>query len=99
MQRKKYTSSLYYFNKESIFEAYFLYIFPTVGVYLKYTSKVDLKYTSVYILKNMFMGKVYFKYTLNVYFRHTSVEILKNYLHRGKHTWTTLRMHTLNVLW
>ena len=50
LYKKKYTSSLYYFNKRSIFEAHFVklnqHFRSILQVYFKYTSTVLQRYTS-----------------------------------------------------
>ena len=40
LQKKKYNSSLYYFNKRSTFEAHFVKLNQHLNVNLKYTSSI-----------------------------------------------------------
>ena len=59
IQKKKYTSSLCYFNKRSTFEAHFVKLNRYFNINVKY-----FKYT-LSILKVYFL-EVYFKYTLSI---------------------------------
>ena len=57
LYQKKYTSSLYYLNKRSTFEAHFVKLNHHFNVNLKYTSSILKVYFNC-------SSEVYFKYTL-----------------------------------